>query len=377
MEITLGKESEFGDIVDFGNYVFYNIDFPTFLPKLYTDPRMARHHYLIKEEGRIKAAVGSYPLNLRVMGEGLKVKGIGMVSVHRYSRGKGYMTACMGRAMDDMRAEGVDLAVLGGNRQRYEYFGFTPGGMKVTGTLRGNNVAHLPFDLYGGYTYRKVESGDSGDIKAFTAMNNAQPCASVRREDEFFAIASSWSSRLYAVIKDAGAVIGYLIASNDSKQVHEVALSDPSLINGVVAGFFKSAGCAELTVTFPPFQTEEISRFDLICNDCCKIEHSCNVNVLNYGKVILAFMRLKQLMCGGLMDGVFRLRVEGRGAYEIGVSGGEAYVADSAGPYDREMGHLEATRFLFAPSSFLINAGNPVVRDWFPLPLCFHRMDNV
>ena len=128
MEISIGTPADFADIVDFGNYVFSSVDFPNTLPKLYCNPEMAKYHYLIKEDTRIKAAVGSYDLSLNVMGDRLKLKGIGMVSVHRYSRDKGYMKALMGRAVSDIEKEnGFDVINVYFERANGTGFDFAEG----------------------------------------------------------------------------------------------------------------------------------------------------------------------------------------------------------------------------------------------------------
>ena len=119
------------DILDFGNYVFSQahgpIDFHTLLPKLYKDPaKTASEHYLIKSEGKIKAMVCVDPISIEVGGETLSGCGVGTVSVHPYARGKNYMKGIMDKAVKDMQRQKYDFSILGGQRQRYQYFGYDP-----------------------------------------------------------------------------------------------------------------------------------------------------------------------------------------------------------------------------------------------------------
>ena len=65
------------------------------------------------------------PLSLLVAGKPLRAAGIGTVSVHPYARGEGHMKKLMHMTLEECRENGADLAMLGGQRQRYEYFGFT------------------------------------------------------------------------------------------------------------------------------------------------------------------------------------------------------------------------------------------------------------
>ena len=63
-----------------------------------------------------------------MLGETLRVGCVGTVSVHLYSRGEGHMKILMAMMMDDARAKGCDLLMLGGARKRYNYFGFEQAG---------------------------------------------------------------------------------------------------------------------------------------------------------------------------------------------------------------------------------------------------------
>jgi predicted acetyltransferase len=121
--IIKGSPEDYEDIINFGNYVF-NIDFPSLLPKIYNNHKeIAQYHHILKEDNKIKAMVGSFPLGLTVCDNYLKGRGIGTVSVHRYSRNFGYMRLLMDNAVAEIKAEGCDFAVLSGRRQRYEYWG--------------------------------------------------------------------------------------------------------------------------------------------------------------------------------------------------------------------------------------------------------------
>lgn len=137
IRIEKGCAGELPDILDFANYVFSQSsqphDFRRLLPKLYGENSGSEgYHYLVREDGRIRAMVCAMPLSLLVAGKPLRAAGIGTVSVHPYARGKGYMKALMNRAMEDLKTQGYAMAFLGGMRQRYEYFGFTPTGTRAS-----------------------------------------------------------------------------------------------------------------------------------------------------------------------------------------------------------------------------------------------------
>ena len=122
-----GTAEMFDDYMDFINYVFgfngNSSDFKKLLPKLYKyDYEPAVSSYVAIDDGKLKAAVGAFDHDITVCGHYLKTRGIGNVAVHPYTRGSGYMKKLMNIALDDMIADGVVLTVLGGRRQRYNYF---------------------------------------------------------------------------------------------------------------------------------------------------------------------------------------------------------------------------------------------------------------
>ena len=134
------------DLIDFLNYVFgmngFDSGFYRLLPKLYRPAfRPEDHNFIVTEDGKLRAAVGSYPIALSVAGHELSAAGIGNVAAHPFHRGKGYMKDCMNMAMRDAVEQGLDFAVLGGRRQRYSYFGFEPAGLCAKFTLEDHTCA--------------------------------------------------------------------------------------------------------------------------------------------------------------------------------------------------------------------------------------------
>ncbi|WHX49067.1 GNAT family N-acetyltransferase [Paenibacillus woosongensis] len=66
---------------------------------------------------------------------------LGTVSIHPRARGEGHMKALMDMWLEELRNT-CDMVVLYGQRQRYEYFGFTLGGVKFKYFVGGANVRH-------------------------------------------------------------------------------------------------------------------------------------------------------------------------------------------------------------------------------------------
>lgn len=125
--------ADYDEIVEFANFVFSYAhephEFKTLISKAYGEDRTHWPiHFVARENGRIRGLVGLMPFPQRVLGETLQMGFIGTVSVHPYSRSKGYMKKLMAMTNDYARDNGFDLLALGRQRQRYEYYGYEPGG---------------------------------------------------------------------------------------------------------------------------------------------------------------------------------------------------------------------------------------------------------
>jgi predicted N-acetyltransferase YhbS len=80
--------------------------------------------YVIEENGEIVSHVGLYPIEAVTAGVRTSVGGIGAVSTAPKARGKGYMTQLLSHIIGEMRRIGYPVSWLGGDRQRYNTFGW-------------------------------------------------------------------------------------------------------------------------------------------------------------------------------------------------------------------------------------------------------------
>ena len=122
-EINRLQASDFEEALDMLNFSFgfqHPKNFETLLPALYKaeDEHMS-WNWAVRENGRIRAIVGAFPLAWQLGETTLRISGIGGVSCHPRARNQGYMQQLMSHAVASMRAEGYHLSYLGGQRQRY------------------------------------------------------------------------------------------------------------------------------------------------------------------------------------------------------------------------------------------------------------------
>lgn len=376
-EVIKGKSEDYEDIIDFANYVF-NVDFPSLLPKLYKDHReTSQYHYIVKEAHRIKAMVGSFPLGLTVCGDYLKVRGIGTVSVHRYSRNQGYMRVLMDRAISEMEAEGCDFAVLSGQRQRYEHWGFTPCGMILNLKFNISNIKHYNVEIQEDYKFIEYNDTIINNLDKAVRLHGGQPVHGVREKDNFIEALKSWNSRVHFIYKN-NEFAGYIGAADNCEKVSEIHLINPDEIDKVIVAYMKKFSLKNTNLVLPLHRSNEFMKLSRFC-ESYSINSSANIYIINYINVIRAFMNLKNTLYP-LAEGTLILNVEEKGRYKIEVKDGVVSVEETDMTYDISLSHIDASALLFSHSSFInsaYNFTNPLVKSWFPLPLFYPELDNV
>ena len=371
-----GTPDMYDDLMDFMNYVFgFNgneKDFKKLLPKLYKpeyDPCYS--NYVVTENGKLKAAIGAFDSDLSVDGEILKSRGIGNVAVHPYSRSKGYMKDCMRLALRDMIEDGVDFSILGGQRQRYQHFGFEHAGQQISvGVDRGNlrrafeNVPLTPLE------FRDVNADDADLLDRIHALHAAKPVHTVRPRASFYDIACSWRSSLTAILRD-GDFRGYFIGG-----LGELTLADPEDTVDVVRNYVAQRG--DVHLSFPVWETDLLARITRFGGGI-SFDHCEMFNILNYPHVIAALLRFKAKR-EELGDGELSLFIRGFAgdvSVRIAVKNNEVSVEEGASDCALALGHLEAISFLCGLWSPHRLALSPAVRSWFPLPLFVDGADHV
>lgn len=371
-----GNPEMYDDLMDFLNYVFgFNgneSDFKKLLPKLYNpecDPSYA--NYVVTENGKLKGAVGAFDFSQYVSGETLKIRGIGNVAVHPYSRSKGYMIDCMNMALSDMVKDGVDFSILGGRRQRYNYFGFESIGTEYSLHINSNNIRYVygdsPFDEL---EFKNVTADDSDLLDKMYALHHSRPQHVIRPREKFFDICRSWRDPVVAVLR-GGEFIGYFIGG-----ISELVLADPADFDDFIRTYVRRRG--NVTLHVPAWDTEIIDRAAAICEEM-DFRHCDMINIFNYKHVLSAFLKFKSSLTT-LADGEITVKIHGYAGDEsllIYVENGVPYVEKHDGDCDFELEHREAMTFFFGIYSKNRAQFQPQIRDWFPLPLFVENADRV
>ena len=347
-------------------------------PKLYREQyRPQDQNYVVTEDGLPVAAVGAYDHEITVCGRRIPCRGIGNVAVHPDHRSKGYMRLAMNTAMEDMIADGIILSTLGGQRQRYLYFGYDKAGPVYNYSVTRENMRHVFGDAPAPFEVREITDPTDPLIDAIVALNQTGPFIPVRPRDKYLDIAHTWKASLLTFLQN-GRFVGYCILFGGHSITEIQVCRDEDFLNAIRSLF--AALQRNFTVFLPAHQHSYRRAMNPIAEDV-HAGHAMQFNVLNYAAAIDAFLALK-LTYEALPDGDMTLLIHGYARDErirITVQGSTTRVEPIGEnePVDIELSHADALSILFSPVSPLREEGGILGRAWFPLPLCMCHADEV
>jgi predicted N-acetyltransferase YhbS len=381
IQYTKAGIDDYDEVIDLANYVFSAahrpIDFPTLLPKLYTRAYfMDSIHYIVKEDSRIKAVVGAYPLELKVLEEVLPARGIGMVTVHPYARSRGYMKNLMNMALEEMRRDNMVFSCLGGQRQRYEYFGYTPLGAHLAFDCNQSNARHtLGRNFVPSLSLKRLTEQDDALLDAIYQMHEAKPCHTTRQRDRLFAQLSSWRATVYAITSSV--FLGYLIQRGS--EITEINLSDPTRYLEVVKLLLDTLGEGSITIRARPEERGKIAALSSFA-ESCKLRSACSFAFFDFYRILKA---LVTLTCATrfVSDGSVVIQIGGGVPFALTVSGGVPYFTPSTSRVDVSLSSVvDAARFFFSWITPFVDEQAwtlPLLHSLLPLPLSWESADEV
>lgn len=388
------RADEWEACIEMADFVFSFAHAPTnfeeILPKVYqAGPDMAGiHRIAVGEDGRIRGMVAVLPRMVVAAGKKLRMGYVGTVSVHPKVRGEGHMKRLMGDWIDELEGK-VDYLVLNGQRQRYGYFGFTPGSIQYQFEVIEANIRHV-FGKKGGASdgpdsreivFTPLFAPESRREKAAFAvrMNEARPCYIERRPEEIEAILRTYGGKALAVQID-GTLSGYLVLKG-RETVAELALKNPSDAGYVLAAFMHDRQLSELTFWVPVYERELITALAAFSEECMiKACDNALIRICDFANFLEAFLSLKAQTLG-IRDGSFSAVIEGQ-PVTVTAAGGAVSVARQAESDAVRLSRTQAQELFLSLTAWMgDHAGIPdqdwnrIPQGWFPLPLFQYMSD--
>ena len=392
IEITyaLATPEDYDEIIEHANFVFSYAhrphEFKTLLPKAYGEARtMWPEHFVARENGKIRGLVGLLPFDMCVdtglaQRETIHVGFIGTVSVHQYSRGMGHMKKCMAMSTEYALQHGLDLMALGGQRQRYEYYGYVPGGVEYGFRLTATNCRHALADCdITGVEFKKLADVPDRLDEVF-ALYDAGIVNGARTRERFAQICGSWCNVPYAILR-GGELLGYCVSSQSGEDIAEIRLKAESELPRVLKAYLKAFGLDSVGLDMPQHMPGYVRCLARLSEGAHTGTNEMFM-ILNYPKVVGAYLRLKQRTVGRLADGCVTLGItgapgaEGQRNLRIAVQAGEIDARYVDGPADVALDANAAQNMLLNPLTYVDMSALPAcLRDWFPLPVYIEKSD--
>jgi len=259
------------EIIEFIDYVFSKAhrphDFATLLPKLYGESGDgAAHHFVVRENGKIAATVLAYPVVVCAGKRRIMTLGVGSVSTHPAARGKGYMKLIMDAVDERARELGAAFAALGGQRQRYQYFGYDLAGYQLAAQLDRDNVRHA---LAGVSTNAfAIVPMTQAHVPQAAALMKCQPCFCERGEAAYLDILRTWNNEPFAVTRE-GKPVGFGTLRQNAADCHVAELMLEDERDFPVVMKLLSGQYGTVTICAAPWQRERAKWLAAVCGEYC------------------------------------------------------------------------------------------------------------
>ncbi|MBQ4073915.1 MAG: GNAT family N-acetyltransferase [Clostridia bacterium] len=360
----LGEEEA---ILDHINLVFSQAHephhFDRLIPKVYGHAGHAPLHAIALEDGHIRAAIGLLPMELMMDGKHiLKLGFVGSVSVHERYRGRGYMKKLMEMIVARGKELGCDFLALGGQRQRYGYWGFECGGCSLRFEITRANIRHALKEVDGtAIRIRRIEDEKDAALDAAYALYERQPMLCRRSREDFLTIMRTWNHDLFALEKE-GRLIGYYCG--EEGWIGELALLDEGDLLPLIKAWMGERKSGAVSV---PAHMQGRARALKAFAEEYSIQDRDMFRIYNWPRVLSAALEVKHGFAP-LMDGRMTFEIEGEGKFTLSLENGKAGVTQTEDAPEMRMTPNQAVEFFFSPFSAFY-APDGLMKCWLPLPL--------
>ena len=376
--LTAADFEEAMDVLNFSFGFEHPHNFETLLPVLYHPGAEAMSwNWALREEGSIRAIVGVFPLTWKLGDATLRIAGVGGVSCHPRYRKRGFMGQLMRHCVEAMREEGYPLSWLGGQRQRYGYYGYEKCGINYQLSLAPNNVRHVFGDGDLGIEFRPLERQDRTHLQGVIGLHDAQPIRGVRPRERFYNMLLSWYHKPHIAISPDSRMIGYVVANGNGDRITEIlAVNEGEPELQIAAAWVQQHG--EATFDLAP-SNRLLPKLATVCGGM-SVHSSGNWQIFDWAAALDALLKAQGTLIP-LTDGAVVIEIADYGKVLLEVAGGSARCIRSDAAPALQTDAFTAMRLLFGPlppaTVLALPQAAAALEQWCPLPLFWGRQDGV
>ena len=373
--------ADFEEAMDVLNFSFgfeHPHNFETLLPVLYHPGAEAMSwNWALREEGSIRAIVGVFPLTWKLGDATLRIAGVGGVSCHPRYRKRGFMGQLMRHCVEAMREEGYPLSWLGGQRQRYGYYGYEKCGINYQLSLAPINVRHVFGDGDLGIEFRPLERQDRTHLQGVIGLHDAQPIRGVRPRERFYNMLLSWYDKPHIALSPDSRMIGYVVANGNGDRITEIlAVNEGEPELQIAAAWVQQHG--EATFDLAP-SNRLLPKLAAVCGGM-SVHSSGNWQIFDWAAALDALLKAQGTLIP-LTDGAVVIEIADYGKVLLEVAGGSARCIRSDAAPALQTDAFTAMRLLFGPlppaTVLALPQAAAALEQWCPLPLFWGRQDGV
>jgi len=331
------------------------------------------HHIVFEDNGEIVSHMGLFTREICVGTCVLKAGGVGSVATYEKYRGQGFMNKMFDAAFDIMKKEGFDLSLLGGDRKRYNSFGYEMGGRRLAFLITDRYVKNMKFD---GLTAKKF-TGDPAELSALKSIHEKEYFKTKRDDHYYDKLYNQKQKETFFALKN-GKIVTYFTFVREGKEgfawVYEYG-GEATGLKFLLQHILAEQGIKKLNAVAPIVEHDLKQVFFETANNWYT-EHNRIVKILDLKSTLTkctAHMELSRKRCGAENSGVVTL-VRGDGQSATLEIGKEVKVSDKKTANLLKLSDLDMVRLLFGlvrPSEAFKLAKEQLVLDSV-LPLdCF------
>ncbi len=377
------KTTDFEEILEVSNRIFAGEDtnyFQSYHPALYKEGvNTATDHIIIREDNKIKGMVGWFSSVMNIMGEKIEVCGVGTMCVEKECRGKGYMREIMEELLSELKEAKTPIAILGGRRQRYEYYGFTPSAICSNFYFNFDNAKHVfSKDTSATYTFSTPDGTEKELFKKCVALYERRKAYTERTVESFYDCLCNCRCKPMFIYKN-GEFAGYACVSPNNGEIHEFELEDNKdccrMLKDYIAAFDLRGVSAKQVFHF---EREKLNALAKVCEGV-STTGADSYFIQDYAKVITAFGNLKASYTQ-IPDGEIIIDIEGIQKIKITAKANKISAVETTEDADLTIPPLDAVSSFFGQGAFTLEVTEKLpgfVNALFPLPLFFSVPDMI
>jgi len=332
---------EFNKVIDFANKQF-NLDFVSFLPRIYGDKDNYKYHYIYEVN---KELLGMFLAKPYRYGN-LKMLGIGSLCVEKNHRNKGIMQDMFHFIEKELEIN-HDILYLSGDKTRYEHFGYYKSGVKCTLRIKEKNLEE--FDI------SKMMIRVAEDCHTLSILKE-----NYQRSLETFANIARDSQKIIYVFSEEQKQ-GYAIYDKKTNEILEICgnIEELKIIKSII---LKNKGIFVHYIT----NMKKAKKFYEYAEDY-SITNLVNIKIINYKKVIKNLLKKVE----NKQKGKIILRTKDR-TICIKVTNKNIKVNEILENNQIYLSEREMIDVLFGNPNFIsqeMGLDMNLICSWFPLPL--------